>query len=54
MSRRTAAALLITRGEGQERTVFLAERAPELRFFGGYHALPGGTVGDEDRALGGD
>lgn len=54
MSRRTAAALLITRGEGAERTVFLAERAPELRFFGGYHALPGGTVGEEDRVHGGD
>src|SRR5688572_33142919 len=52
MSRRTAAALLITRGEGAERTVFLAERAPELRFFGGYWALPGGTVGPEDRAGG--
>lgn len=52
MSRRTAAALLITRGEGAERTVFLAERAPELRFFGGYWALPGGTVGNEDRAGG--
>ncbi|MBM4063476.1 MAG: MBL fold metallo-hydrolase [Planctomycetes bacterium] len=51
MSRRTAAALLITHGEGRERRVFLCERAPELRFFGGYWALPGGTVGDEDRAL---
>lgn len=49
MSRRTAAALLITRGEGQERQVWLCERAPELRFFGGYWALPGGTVGLEDR-----
>jgi len=48
MSRRTAAALLITKGEGAERQVFLAERAPELRFFGGYWALPGGTVGPED------
>lgn len=48
MSRRTAAALLITRGEGPERQVFLCERAPELRFFGGYWALPGGTVGPED------
>ena len=54
MSRRTAAALLITRGEGPERRVFLCERAPELRFFGGYWALPGGTVGDEDRAQHGD
>jgi glyoxylase-like metal-dependent hydrolase (beta-lactamase superfamily II)/8-oxo-dGTP pyrophosphatase MutT (NUDIX family) len=48
-SRRTAAALLITRGEGQDRAVFLVERSPELRFFGGYWALPGGTVGAEDR-----
>ena len=53
MSRRTAAALLITRGQGSDRTVFLVERSPELRFFGGYWALPGGTVGPEDRALGG-
>ncbi|MBL8726516.1 MAG: MBL fold metallo-hydrolase [Planctomycetes bacterium] len=52
MSRRSAAALLITRGEGAERTVFLCERSPELRFFGGYWALPGGTVGDEDQATG--
>ncbi|HEB54106.1 MAG TPA: MBL fold metallo-hydrolase, partial [bacterium] len=48
MRRRTAAALMITRGHGRERTVFLAERAPELRFFGGYWAMPGGTIGDED------
>ncbi len=48
-SRRTAAALLITRGEGSDRAVFLVERSPELRFFGGYWALPGGTVGDEDQ-----
>jgi ribonuclease/clavin/mitogillin len=53
MSRRTAAALLITRGEGADRKVFLAERAPQLRFFGGYWALPGGTIGDEDLARSG-
>ncbi|MBL9078820.1 MAG: MBL fold metallo-hydrolase [Planctomycetes bacterium] len=58
MSRRTAAALLITRGDGRDREVFLVERSPELRFFGGYWALPGGTldradldVGDEAKAL---
>ncbi|MCB9875983.1 MAG: MBL fold metallo-hydrolase [Planctomycetes bacterium] len=49
MTRRTAAALMITRGQGRDLRVFLAERAPELRFFGGYWALPGGTVGAEDR-----
>ena len=54
MSRRTAAALLITRGEGSERTVFLVERSPELRFFGGYWALPGGTIDDVDRSAGDD
>jgi glyoxylase-like metal-dependent hydrolase (beta-lactamase superfamily II)/8-oxo-dGTP pyrophosphatase MutT (NUDIX family) len=53
MSRRTAAALLITRGEGPDRAVFLVERSPELRFFGGYWALPGGTVGPEDRGTAG-
>lgn len=53
MSRRLAAALLITRGDGADRAVFLAERSPELRFFGGYWALPGGTVADEDRGAGG-
>ena len=52
MSRRTATALLLTRGEGAELAVFLVERAPELRFFGGYWALPGGTVGAEDLAAG--
>src|SRR5688572_25489586 len=52
MSRRTATALLLTRGEGSDLSVFLVERSPELRFFGGYWALPGGTVGDEDRATG--
>jgi len=45
---RTAAALLITRGDGRDRQVLLVERSPELRFFGGYQALPGGTVGPED------
>ncbi len=39
---------MITRGEGRDMEVFLAERAPELRFFGGYWAMPGGTIGDED------
>ncbi len=52
MSRRTAAALLITRGDGKSLEVFLGERSQELRFFGGYWALPGGTLDDADRALG--
>jgi glyoxylase-like metal-dependent hydrolase (beta-lactamase superfamily II)/8-oxo-dGTP pyrophosphatase MutT (NUDIX family) len=52
MSRRTAAALLITRGDGTGLEVFLCERSPELRFFGGYWALPGGTLDQEDLAHG--
>ncbi len=40
---RNAAAVLLTRGEGAAREVLLVERAPELRFFGGYWALPGGV-----------
>jgi len=45
---RNAAAILLTRGDGDGREVFLVERAPELRFFGGYWALPGGVRGPED------
>ncbi len=43
---RIAAALLLTRGAGPGREVFLVERAAELKFFGGYHALPGGVLAD--------
>ncbi|MFT4513450.1 MAG: ribonuclease/clavin/mitogillin [Planctomycetota bacterium] len=50
MSRRTAAALMITRGQGRDLTVYLAERAAQLRFFGGYWAMPGGTIATEDLA----
>lgn len=39
---------MITRGKGRDLEVYLAERAPELRFFGGYWAMPGGTIADED------
>lgn len=48
MSRKAAAALLITRRSGRDLEVLLCERSPELRFFGGYHALPGGTLAPED------
>ncbi len=53
MSRRHAAALLITRGSGADLEILLCERAPELRFFGGYHALPGGTLASEDWVVAG-
>jgi glyoxylase-like metal-dependent hydrolase (beta-lactamase superfamily II) len=41
---------MITRGQGHDLTVYLAERAAELRFFGGYWAMPGGTTASEDLA----
>ena len=45
MSRlRRSSALILTRGSGSELEVYLVERAPQLRFFGGYWALPGGVV----------
>lgn len=45
---RVASALALTRGRGAELEVFLAERSPKLRFFGGYWAFPGGVVEDRD------
>ena len=39
---------MITRGKGRDLQVYLAERAPALRFFGGYWAMPGGTIAPED------
>ncbi|GAB4156610.1 MAG: hypothetical protein Fur0037_24890 [Planctomycetota bacterium] len=48
MTGRLAAAILLTRDGRNGKEVFLVERAPELRFFGGYAALPGGTLSDAD------
>lgn len=45
---RTAAAALCTRGTGADLEVLLAHRAPQLRFFGGYDAFPGGAVEPSD------
>ncbi len=47
---RVASAILLVDGDGDDLRVLLVERAPELRFFGGYHALPGGVQGAEDGA----
>ncbi|HLU38198.1 MAG TPA: MBL fold metallo-hydrolase [Planctomycetota bacterium] len=47
---RHAAAILLTRSAGPDREVYLVERSKELRFFGGYWALPGGVLGAEDGA----
>ena len=48
MSHRIAAALLLTRQTEAGPEVYLVERNAELRFFGGYHALPGGTLSPQD------
>src|SRR6187455_1945188 len=49
---REASAVLLLRGTGTDLEVFLVDRAPELRFFGGYAAFPGGTRGPEDESAG--
>jgi glyoxylase-like metal-dependent hydrolase (beta-lactamase superfamily II)/8-oxo-dGTP pyrophosphatase MutT (NUDIX family) len=49
-STRLSAAILVTRGEGSSFEVYLVRRAPELRFFGGFLALPGGVVDPDDAA----
>ena len=49
MSRiRLAAAVILTRGPDDNPEVFLARRAPELKFFGGYWVFPGGNVNKVD------
>jgi glyoxylase-like metal-dependent hydrolase (beta-lactamase superfamily II)/8-oxo-dGTP pyrophosphatase MutT (NUDIX family) len=46
---RPSSIVLLTRGGGD--AVYLVERAPELAFFGGFHALPGGVLDPRDGAL---
>lgn len=48
MTHREAATVLLYRGEGTDLEVYLGERSPKLRFFGGYHALPGGVRDPKD------
>lgn len=45
---RIAAAVLLTRGRGTELELFVAKRAAELSFFGGYWAFLGGVVDAAD------
>ena len=46
--------MLLTRGSGASLEVFLVERSPKLRFFGGYWAFPGGVVEELDARPGDD
>ena len=49
MSRiRLAATVILTRGPDDNPEVYLARRAPELKFFGGYWVFPGGNVNKVD------
>ena len=48
MATRTAVSVLLTR-DPTSTEVYLVERSPQLKFFGGYFAFPGGTLDDSDR-----
>ena len=43
-----AASVILTRGPADNSEVYLARRAPELKFFGGYWVFPGGNVNKVD------
>lgn len=47
---RNAVSVLLTR-DPESTEVYLVERNPKLKFFGGYFAFPGGTLDDEDVEL---
>lgn len=47
---RTAVSILLTPRFGSDQ-VLLVKRNPELAFFGGYYAFPGGTLDDADAAV---
>lgn len=53
LAMRVSAAVLLTRSSlsspGASAEIFLAKRSPDLRFFGGFWALPGGVVEECDR-----
>jgi len=46
---RYASSIVLTRGHGPALEVYLVERAPQLRFFGGYWAFPGGGIDASDK-----
>jgi len=51
MTPRLSSAVLLRRKKNLRDQVFLVERNPKLRFFGGYLAFPGGVVGKEELGL---
>ncbi len=50
MSIRKAVSVLLTR-DPNSTEVFLVERNPSLKFFGGYYAFPGGVLDEENEAV---
>ena len=55
MSRiKSAASVILVRGDANDPEVFLARRAPELKFFGNYWVFPGGNLSALDRHTEGD
>ena len=55
MTPRLSSAVLLRRKKNLRDQVFLVERNQSLRFFGGYHAFPGGVVSPDELArVGGD
>lgn len=48
-STKLAAAVIVTRGSGDDLEVLLVDRNPKLRFFPGMTAFPGGVIGESDR-----
>ena len=50
MSRiKSAASVILVRGDATDPEVYLARRAPELKFFGNYWVFPGGNLSALDR-----
>ncbi|MCP4431541.1 MAG: MBL fold metallo-hydrolase [Gammaproteobacteria bacterium] len=43
-----AATIILSRGPDQDPEIYLARRAPEIKFFGDYWVFPGGNVSDID------
>jgi glyoxylase-like metal-dependent hydrolase (beta-lactamase superfamily II)/8-oxo-dGTP pyrophosphatase MutT (NUDIX family) len=48
--KRIAVSVLLHPDDGSDR-VLLVERNPKLKFFGGYHAFPGGTLDRQDQSV---
>ena len=50
MANRTAVSIVLTR-DPDSTEIYVVERSPKLRFFGGFYACPGGTLDKEDTEI---